>query len=75
MKSEKYTLNFYDLYKGLQMFLITTILMSVGSIIVAPNFSVFTADWGAIFMNTVDTAVIATTSYLIKNFVSGANSV
>ena len=75
MKSEKFTLNKYDWIKGLQMYLITTILMSVGSIIVAPNFSVFSADWLAILMNTVDVSVIATASYLIKNFISTPTSV
>lgn len=75
MNSEKFTLNSYDWIKGLQMYLITTILMSVGSIIVAPNFSVFSADWITILMNTVDVSVIATASYLIKNFLTPANSV
>jgi hypothetical protein len=70
MNSPRFTLNWYDLVKGLQMYLITTILMSLGSVILTPGFSVFSADWLAILMNTVDVAVISTVSYLVKNFIT-----
>lgn len=72
MNSSRFTLNSYDLWKGLQMYLITTLIMSVGAIFTAPDFSVFTADWVAIFQNTIDVAVISTASYLVKNFVTDA---
>ena len=68
MNSPRFTLNWYDLVKGLQMYLITTVVMSLGSVILTPGFSVFSADWLAILMNTVDVAVISTFSYLVKNF-------
>lgn len=70
MPSPRFTLNWYDLVKGLQMYLITTVVMSLGSIILTPGFSVFSADWLAILMNTVDVAVISTVSYLVKNFIT-----
>lgn len=70
MNSPRFTLNWYDLVKGLQMYLITTVVMSLGSIILVPGFSVFSADWLTILMNTVDVAVISTFSYLVKNFVT-----
>lgn len=70
MNSPRFTLNWYDLVKGLQMYLITTIVMSLGSVILTPGFSVFSADWLAIIMNTVDVAVISTFSYLVKNFIT-----
>ena len=75
MKSDIFTLNKYDLIKGLQMYLITTIIMSLGSVVFMDGFSVFTADWKAIFMNTIDVSVIATFSYLTKNFFSSKDSV
>ena len=68
MDSPRFTLNWYDIVKGLQMYLITTVVMSLGSVILTPGFSVFSADWLAILMNTVDIAVISTFSYLVKNF-------
>ena len=68
MDSPRFTLNFYDIIKGVQMFVITTVVMSLGSVILTPGFSVFSADWLAILMNTVDVAVISTFSYLVKNF-------
>ena len=68
MNSPRFTLNWYDLIKGVQMFVITTVVMSLGSVILTPGFSVFSADWLAILMNTVDVAVISTFSYLVKNF-------
>ena len=68
MNSPRFTLNWYDLIKGVQMFVITTVVMSLGSVILTPGFSVFSADWLAILMNTVDIAVISTFSYLVKNF-------
>ena len=68
MDSPRFTLNWYDLIKGVQMFVITTVVMSLGSVILTPGFSVFSADWLAILMNTVDIAVISTFSYLVKNF-------
>ena len=68
MDSPRFTLNFYDIIKGVQMFVITTVVMSLGSVILTPGFSVFSADWLAILMNTVDIAVISTFSYLVKNF-------
>lgn len=70
MLSPRFTLNWYDLIKGVQMFVITTVVMSLGSVILTPGFSVFSADWLAILMNTVDVAVISTFSYLVKNFVT-----
>lgn len=70
MNSPRFTLNFYDLIKGVQMFVVTTVVMSLGSVILTPGFSVFSADWLAILMNTVDVAVISTFSYLVKNFVT-----
>ena len=70
MNSPRFTLNWYDLVKGLQMYLITTIVMSLGSIILVPGFSVFSADWIAVLMNTVDVAVISMFSYLVKNFIT-----
>lgn len=70
MNSPRFTLNWYDLVKGLQMYLITTVVMSLGSVILTPGFSVFSADWLAILMNTVDVAVISTVSYLVKNFIT-----
>lgn len=70
MNSPRFTLNWYDIVKGLQMYLITTVVMSLGSIILTPGFSVFSADWLAILMNTVDVAVISTVSYLVKNFIT-----
>lgn len=70
MNSPRFTLNWYDLVKGLQMYLITTVVMSLGSVILTPGFSVFSADWLAILMNTVDVAVISTFSYLVKNFIT-----
>lgn len=75
MKSDIFTLNKYDLIKGLQMYLITTVVMSLGSVVFMDGFSVFTADWKSIFMNTVDVSVIATFSYLTKNFLSSKDSV
>ena len=70
MDSPRFTLNWYDLIKGVQMFVITTVVMSLGSVILTPGFSVFSADWLAILMNTVDIAVISTFSYLVKNFIT-----
>ena len=70
MDSPRFTLNWYDIVKGLQMYLITTVVMSLGSVILTPGFSVFSADWLAILMNTVDVAVISTFSYLVKNFIT-----
>ena len=70
MDSPRFTLNWYDLIKGVQMFVITTVVMSLGSVILTPGFSVFSADWLAILMNTVDVAVISTFSYLVKNFIT-----
>ena len=70
MNSPRFTLNWYDLIKGVQMFVITTVVMSLGSVILTPGFSVFSADWLAILMNTVDVAVISTFSYLVKNFIT-----
>ena len=70
MNSPRFTLNFYDIIKGVQMFVITTVVMSLGSVILTPGFSVFSADWLAILMNTVDVAVISTFSYLVKNFIT-----
>ena len=70
MNSPRFTLNWYDIVKGLQMYLITTVVMSLGSVILTPGFSVFSADWLAILMNTVDVAVISTFSYLVKNFIT-----
>lgn len=70
MLSPRFTLNFYDLIKGVQMFVITTVVMSLGSVVLTPGFSVFSADWLAILMNTVDVAVISTFSYLVKNFIT-----
>ena len=70
MNSPRFTLNWYDIVKGLQMYLITTVVMSLGSVILTPGFSVFSADWLAIIMNTVDVAVISTFSYLVKNFIT-----
>lgn len=73
--SPRFTLNWYDAYKGLQMFVITTVLMTVGGIVVAPDFSVFTADWKVILMNTVDVSFIATFSYLMKNLLTSTATV
>ena len=70
MPSPRFTLNWYDLIKGVQMFVVTTVVMSLGSVILTPGFSVFSADWLAILMNTVDVAVISTFSYLVKNFIT-----
>ena len=70
MNSPRFTLNWYDLVKGLQMYLITTIVMSLGSIILVPGFSVFSADWIAVLMNAVDVAVISMFSYVVKNFIT-----
>lgn len=71
MKSEKYTLNVYDAYKGLQMFVIASVVMSVGGVVSQAGFDVFTADWVAIFKDAVNVAVVSTFSYLVKNFFTG----
>ncbi len=68
--SEKYTLNWYDAYKGLQMFVITAVVVSVGGVVMQTSFDVFTADWADIFRDTINVSVVSTFSYIIKNFLS-----
>lgn len=75
MKSERFVLNMYDLYSGALMYVITTLVMSMGSLVFVEGFSVFTADWLAILKNSVDVSVIATFSYLMKNLVTDKNGV
>ena len=70
MNSEKYTLNLVDAYKGLQMFVITTVVMSVGGVVMQAGFDIFTADWIEILKNAVNVSVVSTFSYIIKNFLS-----
>lgn len=70
MNSPQFRLNLYDLQKGIQMYVITMLLMSVGGVVMATGFSVFTADWFEILKNAVDVSVISTFSYLIKNLVT-----
>jgi hypothetical protein len=72
--SPRFTLNWYDAYKGLQMFVITTALMTIGGIVVAPDFSVFSADWIGILKNTIDVSFIATFSYIMKNFLTSTTT-
>jgi dynein heavy chain len=42
MNSEKYTLNWYDAYKGLQMFVITSVVVSVSGVVLQAGFDIFT---------------------------------
>jgi hypothetical protein len=70
MKSDFLTLNSYDFLKGLQMFVITAIIMSVGGVVMQAGFDVFTADWLQIGKDAVNVSVISTFSYLTKNFFS-----
>ena len=70
MKSDFLTLNSYDFLKGLQMFVITAIIMSVGGVVTQAGFDVFTADWVQIGKDAINVSVISTFSYLTKNFFS-----
>ncbi len=70
MNSEKFTLNSYDAYKGIQMFVITAVVMSIGGVVAQTGFDVFTADWMEIFKNAINVSVVSTFSYIIKNFLS-----
>lgn len=70
MKSDFLTLNLYDFWKGLQMFVITAIIMSVGGVVMQAGFDVFTADWMQIGKDAINVSVISTFSYLTKNFLS-----
>lgn len=70
MKSELYALNWYDAYKGLQMYVITMLVMSIGGVVVTAGFDVFTADWVEIFKNAINVSIVSTFSYVIKNFLT-----
>lgn len=72
MNSEKYRLNIYDAYKGLQMFVITAVVMSVGGVVLQAGFDVFTADWVQIGKDAVNVSVVSTFSYIIKNLLSNS---
>lgn len=73
MQSNKFSLNWYDAYKGLQMFVITSVVVSVGGVVLQAGFDVFTADWIAIGKSAVNVAVASTFSYLVKNFFTDRN--
>ena len=69
--SNKFSLNWLDAYKGFLMFIIATLVTSLAGFVMQPNFDVFSADWGTILHTAVNTAVVSTVSYLIKNFFTG----
>lgn len=71
--SNKYRLNRYDWFKAIQMFIITSMVVTLGGFILVPGFDLFTADWVSIIKSTVNTAVIATFSYLLKNMFTTSN--
>lgn len=75
MNSDKYTLNWFDAYKGVQMFVITAVVMSVGGVVMQAGFDVFTADWLEILKQAVNVSVVSTFSYIIKNFLSNKDGV
>ena len=62
-----------DFYKGLQMFVVTSVVMSVGGVILQANFDVFTADWVAISKSAVNVSIISTFSYLVKNMLTNSS--
>ncbi len=75
MKSEKFTLNWYDAYKGAQMYVITMLVMSIGGVVMTAGFDVFTADWVEIFKNAINVSIVSTFSYIIKNYLTDRNGV
>lgn len=75
MNSEKYALNWYDAYKGAQMYVITMLVMSIGGVVTTAGFDVFTADWVMIFKDAINVSVVASFSYIIKNFLTDRNGV
>jgi len=71
--SQKFALDWFDAYKGLQMFVVTAVLTSVGGVVLSSGFDVFTADWVSIFKNAVNISVISTFSYIIKNLLTNSS--
>jgi uncharacterized membrane protein YvlD (DUF360 family) len=69
--SNKYTLNWYDIVKGIQMFVIASLVTTIAGFVMQPGFDVFTANWAEIGRTAVNAAVVSTVSYLIKNFFQG----
>lgn len=68
MTSPKFTLNRVDAYKGIQMFVITSVVMSIGAVVLQPDFDVFSADWITILKTAFNTGFVAAFSYLVKNY-------
>lgn len=62
-----------DFYKGLQMFVVTSVVMSVGGVVLQAGFDVFTADWVSISKNAVNVSFISTFSYLVKNLLTNSS--
>ena len=75
MNSQFLTLNMYDMYKSLQMFVITTVLVSIGLVVTEPGFDVFTADLVGILKSAINVAIISTFSYITKNFITNREGV
>ena len=71
--SQKFALDWFDAYKGIQMFVVTAVVMSVGGAVLSSGFDVFTADWVSILKNAINVSVISTFSYIIKNLLTNSN--
>ncbi len=68
--SELFALNGSDAIKGLQMFVITAVLMSIAHVVLSPYFDVFSTDWLAVGREAINVAIVSTVSYLVKNMLT-----
>jgi len=68
--STLFTLEQKDFAKGLITALFASALAVIYSLVQAPDFSLFSADWGQIGANVANVCSITFISYLAKNFLS-----
>lgn len=54
------------------MFVITSMVMSIGAIVLQPNFDVFSADWIHILKTAFNVGFVSAFSYMIKNYFEGS---
>ena len=71
--SNKYALNWFDVYKAVQMYTIGMVVMTVLGTVATAGFDIFTADWVEIIKNAANVSINATAIYILKNFLTDPN--
>lgn len=70
MKSKLFALSLTDWQKAFIMAFLGGLILPIAVALKTPDFSIWTADWSALFQLSLNGAFVAGMSYLTKNFFS-----